>query len=299
MPYRFKRKESVPEAVERIVTEQSQRASRELSGGNPDIHQGVHNARKCFKKIRSLLRLIRSDLGKPTYTQENDWFRSAAHQLAGSRDAEAMVETYDLLAESHPEINESAPLRGLRDRLVERRQRIVREQQDLPTRAQELARALDEMPERLRHWPLAHRGFKALGPGLERGYRRGRKAFRSAVESPTDEHFHEWRKRVKDYWYHMRLLRRIWPELMEPRIEELKRLSDLLGDDHDLAVLRGTLNREAAALGESAPLLACLAAGQQQRLREQASPLGRRLYASSPSSFAKEYAALWRVWKRG
>ena len=80
MPYRFKRKQKVPQAVRRMVAEQTARAARELSGDNPDIHDGIHNARKCFKKIRSLLRLVRHAIDDDTYKAENRWFQEADHQ---------------------------------------------------------------------------------------------------------------------------------------------------------------------------------------------------------------------------
>jgi hypothetical protein len=32
------------------------------------------------------------------------------------------------------------------------------------------------------------------------------------------EHFHEWRKRVKYHWYHLGLLRELWPASMELRL---------------------------------------------------------------------------------
>lgn len=116
MPYRFKHKEKVPQGVRRIVTEQAERAARELGGENPDIHEGVHNARKCFKKIRSLLRLVRHVIGEKTYKEENRWFRQAAHQLAGAREAEALLEMFDkrsVLARTHRYL-QSLPTSGWR-----------------------------------------------------------------------------------------------------------------------------------------------------------------------------------------
>lgn len=299
MPYRFKRKEDLPASVVRIVTEQTGRAAEELGdAGGGDIHEAVHDARKRFKKTRSLLRLIRSELGDAVYRRENDWFRSAAHRLAGARDAEAMIETYDQLAERYPELGDCGPLTRLRDALIRRRERIVAGQQDLSGTARELAAQLQAVPERLEHWRLDRNGFGAIAPGLERSYRRGRKALHKAYRKRTDEAFHEWRKRVKDYWYHSRLLRRTWPALLETRVDELKRLSDLLGDDHDLAVLRATLHQERDELGGGAPLLACLAAQRQQELRAEARDLGSRLYAAQPECEVSDLKGLWRAWKR-
>jgi CHAD domain-containing protein len=297
MAYRFKRKETVPGSVRRIVNEQTQQAARELAGDNPDIHDAVHNARKSFKKTRSLLRLIRSEIGEDVYQRENRWLRDGAHRLAGARDAEAMLETFDALAQRYPEIVGCEVLKNLRPWLLQHREQVVEQQQDLVRRARELAAELKHFPDRVDQWPLEHKGFKAIAPGHRRIYRRGRKAFQRALAQPVDDNFHAWRKRVKDYWYHTRLLRRTWPEVMETRVVELKRLSDLLGDDHDLAVMRGLLSREQAAIGTAAPLFACLAIQRQQELRAQAGPLGRRLYAADVDCAVDQLAGLWKTWK--
>ena len=49
--------------------------------------------------------------------------------------------------------------------------------------------------------------------------------------------FHEWRKRVKDHWYQVRLFARL-PNGPRSRTDTLRRLEQWLGKDHDLATLR-------------------------------------------------------------
>lgn len=297
MPYRFKRKETLPEGIRRIVAEQSEEAAGELDGGNPDIHDAVHNARKSFKKIRSLLRLVREDLAGDTYEKENQWFREAKNRLSSVRDAEAMIETFDNLAERFPSVGQCPPLSSLRDALVERRRRIAEEAVDLEQVAHATAEDLRRAAERSRKWGLSRDEFAAIGPGLQRTYGKGRKVMHKAYRKPSDERFHEWRKRVKDHWYHTRLLRNLWPEVMDARIEELKRLSDLLGDDHDLAVLRNALAEEGKDL-DNAAVLICLAQRRQGELRSEAKTLGQRLFNAKPGYLVDELAGYWSIWKK-
>jgi CHAD domain-containing protein len=299
LAYRFKRKESVPESVRRIVIEQTRNAAEQLGGGNPDIHEGVHAARKSLKKTRSVLRLVRDEIGEQTYRRENRRLRETAHRLAGARDAEAMLETYDKLAERFADQQGCPTFVGLRGWLLEHRERIVSAQQDLEQRAKALAEDLLQLPERVEDWHLSRTGFSALADGYVRCYRRGRKAFHRALAKPGDRRYHDWRKRVKDYWYHSRLLRRSWPSILEPRTAELKRLSDLLGDDHDLAVLQALLVSEQAYLGDTTPFFTGLIRQRQEELRKSAAPLGNRLYASAPDCAVDQMAELWEAWKQG
>lgn len=299
MAYRFKRKETVVEGLRRIVAEQSAKAAAELSGDNPDIHDGIHNARKSFKKVRSLLRLIKKDLGKSRYKKENKWFRDAKNRLSSARDAEAMIETFDALAERFTSVGECASLNALRGALEERRRRIAEEAVDLEQVASSTAESLLQVEDRTRSWRLSHEGFAAIRPGLEGSYGAGRKAMEKAYRKPTDERFHEWRKRVKDHWYHCRLLRKIWPEQMSARIDELKRLSDFLGDDHDLAVLGKVLRTEGNELQGDTATLMCLAQRRQIELRAEARDLGERLYGKTSGCLADEYSGYWKAWKEG
>jgi CHAD domain-containing protein len=298
LTYRFKRKENVPEAVRRIVIEQTRNAAEQLGGGNPDLHEGVHAARKSLKKTRSVLRLVRDEIGEQTYRRENRCLRETAHRLAGARDAEAMLETYDKLTERFADHKGCPAFVELRGWLLEHRERIVSAQQDLEQRAKALAEDLLQLPGRVEDWHLSRSGFSALADGYAQCYRRGRKAFQRALAKPGDRHYHDWRKRVKDYWYHSRLLRRSWPEILQPRTAELKRLSDLLGDDHDLAVLQALLVREQADLGDTTAFFAGLIRQRQEELRASAAPLGTRLYASTPDCAVDQMAELWEAWKQ-
>ena len=40
-------------------------------------------------------------------------------------------------------------------------------------------------------------------------------AMDAAAKDPTADNFHEWRKRVKDHWYHSRLLWPVWQKPMK------------------------------------------------------------------------------------
>jgi CHAD domain-containing protein len=102
MPYRLKAHESVPEGIKRIAGEQIERAIKELTDSELDPHESVHQARKRFKKIRGVLRLVREDLGE-IYSDENAWFRDTGRELSAVRDAEAMLETLDKLRDGYDE----------------------------------------------------------------------------------------------------------------------------------------------------------------------------------------------------
>jgi CHAD domain-containing protein len=151
---------------------------------------------------------------------------------------------------------------------------------------------------RVETWPLAHAEWDDLLAGAARAYARGRAAFVVARAEPTPELLHAWRKRAKDLWYHQRLLAPAWPELLGAQAEAAHALSELLGDDHDLAVLAQRLTASAplppAVDAEREELLA-LVAQRSGELRAAATQLGLRLYAESPRRFSRRLASYVRT----
>lgn len=302
MPYRVKRGEAVLHAIERIAMEQIGRAQGELCGREADVAEAVHQARKRFKKLRALLRLVRPVLGSKTFKAENRYFRDRGRELASARDDQVMLDTLEALADVHADAGIPEELAGLHGLLVERRDahlHLEGDGKDLGARMAEVADSLGRYPERLADWHIGAEGFDALGPGLTRSYRDGRKALRRVRKAPDDARFHEWRKRVKDHWYHSRLLRGLWSGPMDARIAELKRLSDLLGDDHDLAVLKGTVEEVAGENLSSRAKKRLLRKvfRRQARLREEALVLGRRAYAEKPKRLRERWDAYWEAWR--
>ena len=157
---------------------------------------------------------------------------------------------------------------------------------------------LMEARERVDQWPLESDGFEAFEEGLRRGYRKGRNAFHGAQELPTAEHMHEWRKRVKDLWYHVSLLEEAWKPVMSALSDELHELSERLGDEHDVSVLIEWAHRHASALNGADPMLRgfdVIGASRRRELQEQAFGYGSRLYADNPSVFVGRIRGWWEA----
>jgi CHAD domain-containing protein len=150
--------------------------------------------------------------------------------------------------------------------------------------------------ERSAAWTFDADGFEALRPGLERIYRRGRRGMRAAAGEPRDECLHEWRKRSKDLWYALQILRPAGPKRMKKLAKRAHRLSDLLGDNHDLAVLRTQVERAGGSFEREASRTALLAVIDRRRLSLQgdAFKLGAKIYEAAPKRFGRSVERGWR-----
>lgn len=299
MAYHFRLSESLPEGITRIAHEQIDGAIEQLQDQQRTHEDRVHQARKRFKKLRGLLRLVRPALGSEVYQQENRFFRDAGRTFAQVRDAEAIIETYDTFQADLTHHLGNDKFHSLRAALEQRQQHIVEKKNDLDVM---IVRVLDDLQashKRVETWPLAAVDFEALAAGLQRTYRRGSKAYKQAYAEPTAEHFHEWRKRVKYHWYHVRLLEYIWAEVMHGRRHAIKYLSNLLGDDHDLAVLRQTVQQQPALFdgtGDIDMLHEALDQKQAQ-LRAAVDSIGKRVFAEKPKHLTRRIHHYWDAWQ--
>jgi CHAD domain-containing protein len=279
--------------VRRVATERLTHAADQLSHRmGEDPAEAIHAARKDLKKTRSLLRLARETLGDETYRIENDRLREAAHLLAGAREQDAKLEAVTSLVENHGnELGAEAAtaLRAWQGAL--RGESLARSN----SFATEGATALVcDSRDASRMWTIDARGFGVVAPGLERAYRRGRRGLARARGASDDETLHEWRKRVKDLWYALRLLSAAWPPVVEAMAGEAHALSELLGDHHDLGELRRDLELGGFGIpAHSQGELLALVESRQTALHLRALEIGTRLYAEKPSRLMKRLGRLW------
>ena len=282
--YRLKLSEPLPAEIARVARGRIDHALDELRGKSDSTpEEAVHEARKDMKKLRALLRLVRGELGTDTFDRENGCFRDAARELAGTRDSDVMLDTLASL--------ELPSGLGWELRKLVQAQLAGDGTHDRDVAASRAVAILTEARTRVDEWPLAHDSFEAVAKGLERTYRRGRRAFRAAHEEPSAEALHEWRKRVKDLWYEHTLLRELWPPVMAAAGDEAHELSDRLGDDHDLVVLaawvRGHLDPD--------PDFSEAVIRKRAELQRDAFALGERLYAEKPSAYTRRIEGLWNA----
>lgn len=284
--------ETVPDGVRRIARGQIDIALDALRGDR-DRETGVHEARKALKRLRTVLRLIRGDLDPATYRHELETFRDIGRRLAVARDSQVAVETLEAVAERFSEELPNEVVEPLWERLdAEHRdaqQQLVSGDAVLRAAISELEGARARVPA----WTLAHADFQALSPGLRRIYRRGRRATSTAQADPSTENLHELRKRVKDLWYTTQILRPVAPSRMRSRAHHV---SDLLGEDHDLALLRTQVLRHRRELVDRDSLKAITGVIDRRRaqIRDEALAEADALYRRKPRRFVQRIERRWR-----
>lgn len=297
MPYRFKRSDaSVAEGGRRIAFEQIDKAVGEIDDAAIGLNETVHQVRKRCKKLRGLLRIVRPVFSD--YKAENRCFRDAARSLSSLRDAEALLETYDDLVEAYEDQIDRPAFASIRRRLTLRQKQKTADR-DIESRLANFRAIMLASRRRVEDWSVEEKGFDALEGGIAKTWERACAAMEDAASEKTPEAFHEWRKRVKYHLYHARLVKDAWKKPMKAQRDAADGLSDLLGDHHDLAVLRETLQGAPKDFGNRKDIEAFLGLIDRRRayLEAEALQLGGKLLCEPSESLTRRWRAWWEIWR--
>jgi CHAD domain-containing protein len=290
MAFQFEQTDkTVQTGVRRIATEEVESALAALDDASRPLAERIHTARKAVKKLRGLIRLVRPVFAK--YDTENTALREAGRRLSGLREAEVARATLASLAED-ADLSEAET----EDVAEPVQDRHATEHEALARAVEEFRATMVALQKRAETWRIRGKEFDALEKGLAGTWKDAGKAMKRALKSGRDKDFHEWRKRAKDHWYQARLLEPIWPEVMAPHVAAADRLGEALGEYNDLSVLI----RDLAKGDGGDPARAKLvdeAGKRREALLDEASLLGRRLFAGPADTLTERWRVWWEVWR--
>jgi CHAD domain-containing protein len=257
-----------------------------------DRHKGVHEARKCLKRLRSLLILIRPGLPDPVFQDINRKLRTVAKGLAPARDAHALFEAIEKLLSKDGE-GETQAVRSLRTWLAQRRRVAETRLQD--RMGVDAMRGLAALRPTMASLAVYPDTFEPIALGLRDCYRQGRKAFDRAFETGDDERFHDWRKTLQQHWRQMQLLSPCQPSELSVRVDFSRSLSQVLGDDHDMAMLCRLVSAPTMMFAghEETKRFLKRCQRRQKVLRDEAKTLGSRLFSERPRPFVERIRSYW------
>lgn len=297
MPYRLRPGHSLEQDVKAVATAELAKARRLLAEQPDGPHRAIHEARKCFKRLRALYRLVAYDR-QPFRSVENARLRDIARSLSQMRDASAFVETLVALVDTAMNDEERHALDVALASLIERRDRFTDNGGDAGERLSSAVRECDAAIEALDGLKLPHKtvpAAKRLNTGWKRSLTKARVALEACREPHDQEAFHELRKAAQAYWRHLALVKAVWPSAISAKRDLAKQVAFILGQEHDIAMLAALLDREPELVHDDQTLshLLGLLIRRQQSLREESLKLADRLFADAPKLEARILATLW------
>ncbi|MFA7415652.1 MAG: CHAD domain-containing protein [Rhizobium sp.] len=297
MSYRIRPGRSFTAEVRAVAAAQLRLAIASFEEQPDGLHEAIHEARKKYKRVRALYRLIAAD-AKDFFVRENARLRDTAATLSLVRDATALIETATYLQDHALNPEEETALAHARAALTARRDALAAGEHDLPEKAQAASESCREAIAALSHLTFddaPRKTARRLARGWRKNLSRARTALAACHTSAHAEVFHELRKSAQTYWMHLSLLRDVWPSAMAAKRAEAKALFTTLGHEHDLALLVALLDSEPGILGGGAELSHLLGViiRQQQELRRTALHLAEQIFADTPERESMIIEALW------
>jgi CHAD domain-containing protein len=285
MDYQLGQSESISDAFHRVGAEVISQIRSGVTKADPE---GIHEARKGCKWLRATLRLLRSGLDSDAAATEVRRIRRLAHLLGGARDATIRLLSFRSLG-----------LEGL-DNLEKRLEKdaTAEHSHQVTQKAQRNAHlAIDTLERGWTALCLKRGGWRHIGRGIERSYRRARKGFCSLGKDPADEQLHQWRKRSKDLMYHVRLLQPLKPKRVHRIENKLSDLCDWLGYDHDLIILTAYLRKPHQLSDDDHETLIREVKKRRKEHQTAACHVAEIIFKDTPTKFTQKLERWWDGWR--
>ena len=292
MSYELRQDEILGDGIRRIVSHQIERAIKASKAEQNGKGSPVHETRKHLKKARAALCLVSGEIDRDVWKRADRCLGKVGDLISEVRDAEVRLET----------------VRELRD-FARGKKRSFQETEELlafeldsflaafSEWPQEAGEQLSHTLERIGEWPLDDLGCKRLRKNVQKTYQGGRKSLRKAIEKTSTKRLHTFRKRAKELWYQLRLLRPLAPAVFKEMNDELKSIGQYLGQIHDLAFVAARMASFGPARKQGERILKVLIEARAAELEQTAVALGERFYAERPKRFARRIAKNFSKWE--
>lgn len=234
----------------------------------PDLHEGVHYARKSVRRVRASLALAGGVLGPGAAMLDRE-LRGLNDGLSTLRDAHALVETLDRLRARRASAETKALLDRAREVAVAARDACAADallaDPGLIVRRALLDVLRAALPALA--WERATPG--GLRMAIADGDERARRARKRAQRSGKDVDWHRWRRRARRTSQQRRAMEAIGLRVAAaPRVFD-KRTTERLGEAQDLSLLRDHCGQDSPFSQDDRKALRRYSAEALKRLRSR------------------------------
>lgn len=299
MRFRIRPDKPFAKEIHKVARKQLRLAISLLEERPEGLHEAIHDARRCFKRLRALYRLVRTE-AKDFQKRENARLRDIAQSLSTTRDATSLIEACDYLGNYAATDKEENALARISTAFTLRRDRIAAKDTGIEASIADAIRGCRRAEETLSELQFSSdpsNAARLLATGWEKTAAHARTALADCRADGDCENFHAMRKRSQDYWMYTQLLRDIWPTAMGAKQSETKHLIDILGHNNDLSLVLDVAGDEPdlVSQGEDLGLLRDAILLHQQRLQQDAIQVAEIVYADDPSAEGRIIEKLWML----
>jgi CHAD domain-containing protein len=295
MSYQLRQRESLGQNLCRICRKQIEGAIAVAKGEAKTHDTPVHEMRKHLKKTRAALRLVRKEIGRGLFREQDCALRDVGRLTSDIRDAEVRSQTVRQLQKVTQRQGRN-PYEKLEAMLGLELENFMAAFAEWQTQAVPM---LEQACSAVERWTLDQFNSKQLSRAVQSSYKQARKALAKATANPSAENFHAFRTKAKTLGYQLRILRPVNPVVLKALSDDLSSLGDLLGRAHDLSFLGDRLRSEDGTSKwqrEGHSLLGVIEVSQTD-LQRGAAELAEHFFAERPRDFGSRVAGWLQNWE--
>lgn len=268
--------ETLSGGLKRVLLGEIVGAREALADGTISREEAVHRVRRRLKRARAVFSVVEEVPGA-NRDHRTAQARDIGRLLAGARDADVVArEARRVLARAEGRTVAAAGV------LVERLETAQQAAHAVLPPLDEVAARLRAAEADARSLPDRFEAGRLLADAIVAAYRRGRRDWRDLCDGASVEAMHDWRKRVKRRRHLSALVPIDTPLTTRALQRDLDDLGEILGEEHDLALLAARLDEDQALLRprEGRDGVVDLIERRRRRLAKKAVELGEELYGA-------------------
>ncbi len=216
------------------ISRQAEKAGYFCTAGNISANQQVHELRRVFKRLRALLRFFIEVPDTPAVQLLED-IRNFGKLLAPLRESAVNLDLFDKEIAGNQLLSEKK-IRNARELLAEKN-RVLLEKGFRENNLDNTIRTFfDGFTDMLVINNSELPGKLHMYRETSRTYFSSYSIYLQLPRDPHPEQWHDLRKKLKRMWYQLDFIRFLHPRYFKMKTDQLNKITDQLGDDHDLHI---------------------------------------------------------------
>ncbi|GAB1450676.1 hypothetical protein MASR2M47_07320 [Draconibacterium sp.] len=276
------------------IKKQLERIEYFSTAENVSPNLAVHEMRKSFKRLRALLLFY--DEYPDEFPQEfSIQVKGYGRSLSIMRESFVNTQIFERLTAGNNLISERK-LKSAKEKLLSKNREIIDNSFFGSEGFQNLHQFTAELEQQVVRFEIDRPSQLQLAKQLVISYQKAFDCYQLiGIDSDGDE-LHKLRKKLKRLWYQFELIQYLHPRYFRQKSDQLNKITEQLGEDHDLFVFLNDLKLD--SLGFDAPEIEIIE-NQVEHLREinllKLNPRLKQLFNEPPSFFTQKMEQFFKV----
>ncbi|WP_158227080.1 CHAD domain-containing protein [Mangrovitalea sediminis] len=224
--------------LRKYLCRQLDRAILGLVRAHYDPVRGVHASRRALKQARTVLRIVKPEMGGVA-SAASMLCRDVGRKLSASRDIQVIYQTWSDVCREHKV--DAGVAKTIADALEDQHSAVAREIGELDSLAVQISLLQDQL---MAAWAVDQAG-SLYQRRLARFADNTLKHWAEAQSSDDWASLHEVRKQAKDWMHALRVVRASWNDTDRQLHQQLVEFTEALGQVNDASVLLHWLEHQA------------------------------------------------------